>query len=117
MRLQLDPMPALREEATRRINERFAGIATANAHRDHVHARKRADAQIVADGGAPSELLSAEAEMRGVAVHELAALIVSKPDTVAARELERQRIMLAVDRAASKDELAALLGGAWDDRR
>ena len=97
MKLVLDPMPAARKARKDKVNAAFD--TGAQAHIAQAHAIKRAWAET------QDERLRPEADLRGVTVAELAALILSKPDTFAARELHRQRIMLAIEAAQTPDEL------------
>jgi hypothetical protein len=100
MKLTLDPMPALRMSAKAKVNLHFNGLA--QPHRDAAHAMKRT----AADAGAPFPgWFAAEADLRGVTPVALASMIASKPDTVAERELHRQRVMAAVDAAKTPAEL------------
>jgi hypothetical protein len=100
MKLTLDPMPALRIAAKGKINMHFNGLA--QPHLDAAYAAKRA----VAKAGAPfPDWFATEATLRGITAKALAILIASKPDTVAERELHRQRVMAAVDTAKTPAEL------------
>lgn len=94
-----DPMVELREQRKAKVNENFNAIATANAHLDAAYAQKRQWAETL------DERLKPEADLRGITVAELAELILSKPDLVAAREYERQQIMARIDAAATPAEL------------
>jgi hypothetical protein len=101
-------MVALREAATRAINEKYNAIAASNIHRDASHSWKRVTAASVNAGGiAPAEF-SAEADMLSMSVEDFAALIASKPNAAAQRELERQRELRAIAAATTPDELPIL---------
>lgn len=75
-----------------------------------IHARKRQEAETVAAGGT-SDLLSAEAALRGIAVTDLAALILSKPDDLMALELRRQEKRAAIKRATCPAEIKQAIEG------
>jgi hypothetical protein len=92
-------MQTLRSEKKARVNAAFEGRN--NSHVAQAHAQKRAWATT------NDERLKPEADLRGITVAELAGLILSKPDDFAARELERQRIMLAIDAATTPAKLEA----------
>ena len=111
MKLTADPMPALRRQATEQINQAFAHWSSTELHRDQAHARKRTVAQEVEAGGAPPEAFAAEAEMRGMAVVDFARLVLSKPMALDARELERQRMLLAIEAANTPEHLANIVQG------
>lgn len=97
MKLTIDPMPALRAARKDRVNAAFN--SGAQSHVTQAHAQKRLWA------ATQDPALQPEADMRGITVAELAATILSKPDTFADRELQRQRIMLAIDAAKTPAEL------------
>ncbi len=100
MRLVLDPMPAARQARKDAVNKAFD--TAAQSHVAQAHAVKRAWA------ATQDARLQPEADLRGVTVAELSALILSKPDTFAERELQRQRIMMAIEAARTPAELDAL---------
>jgi hypothetical protein len=100
MKLTIDPMPALRAARKERVNAAFN--STAQSHVEQAHAIKRQWA-VCNDAR-----LEPEAQLRGITVAELAALIRSKPDAFAERELRRQQIMLAIDAAQTPQELDAI---------
>jgi len=97
MKLVLDPMPAARQARKDAVNTAFN--TSAQSHVAQAHAAKRAWAET------QDERLKPEADLRGVTVAELSALILSKPDAFAERELHRQRIMRAIEAARTPDEL------------
>lgn len=110
MKIRIDPMPAAKAAAVEQVNGQAS--ASANWHRDLAHVHKRAIAALVLAGGvAPAEFL-AEAVLRGISAPQLAELIASKPDSLAVRELARQRLLLQIDRAASPAEIATILSGS-----
>lgn len=100
-----DPMPAIRKAAMATVDGVFNHLALENLHRDHAHAAKRS---VAASGQFTREFL-AEAEARGISPAELAAIILSKPDKHAARELARQKIMLQIERATAPAEIDGIL--------
>ncbi|WP_454629508.1 hypothetical protein [Bradyrhizobium cenepequi] len=100
--ISVDPMPALRAARKAAVNDNFNA---ANAsHVEQAHLQKRLWAQTLDDR------LKPEADLRGITVAELAAIILAKPDTFAARELVRQSIMIQIDAATTPAELAAING-------
>ncbi|MGO3934768.1 hypothetical protein [Rhodopseudomonas pseudopalustris] len=101
---QIDPMPALRDAAKARVDRSFNTEAAAMAHQDAAYAAKR-DLAARALAGDLSELMLVEAELRGVSVADLASDILTKPETVAAREMRRQTVLAAIRNAATPAEL------------
>lgn len=102
MKLTLDPMPALRMAAKAKVNQHFDRLV--RPHLDAVYAAKRQTAQ----AGAPyPDWFVQEADLRGITPSALASLILSKPDTLTSREMERQRALVAVDAATTPAELDA----------
>jgi hypothetical protein len=98
----IDPMPALREAKKERVNAAFNEWAASTAHVDQAHAQKREWAK------ARDPRLQAEADLRGMTLDDLAALILSKPDELAAREAKRIAIMVKIDKATTPAELEAI---------
>jgi hypothetical protein len=106
MKLNLDPMPALRAVAVAKINATFN--TQAQPHIDAAHDAKRK----VAAAGAPyPDWFMAEATLRGITPEALAALVASKPDTAGARELARQQALAAIAAATSPAELDSIVKG------
>jgi hypothetical protein len=97
-------MPALRQAKVEAVNRGFNVMAAESLHRDHAHAQKWLAALTKNE-----RRLAPEAQLRGITVAELAALILTKPDNIADRELRRQTIMMQIDRAQTPAELDALL--------
>jgi hypothetical protein len=108
MKLVLDPMPALRDLTTHRVNAHFNDIATGNLHRDQAHALKRDQAAQVAAGGAAPAEFAAEADLRGLTAQALATLVLSKGNSAAQRELDRQKILAKIAAAVTPAELDVL---------
>ncbi|MFH0299835.1 hypothetical protein AAFX91_21890 [Bradyrhizobium sp. 31Argb] len=102
MRMNLDYMSDRRVALKAEVNAAFN--AAAQSHVAMAHAQKRTWAE-TQDGR-----LQPEADLRGISVAELAALILSKPNDLAERELQRQRIMMNIDAAATSAELDAIKG-------
>ena len=100
MKFTIDPMPALRTARKDRVNGAFN--QTAGSHVSQAHAQKRLWATT------QDERLKPEADLRGITVAELSALILTKPDDLAERELHRQRLMLAIESAQTPQELDAI---------
>ena len=108
MKLSIDPMPALRDHAAYKMNQYFNTLASDNLHRDQAHANKRAQAAAVAAGEMPSAEFQAEAELRCISAAELAQEILLKPNDMAQRELNRQKLMLRIAKITLPSELAEL---------
>jgi hypothetical protein len=102
MKITVDPMPGLKLDKLRRVNENFNTKAMESLHRDQAHAQKRLWAQTNDPALAP------EATMRGITVEELSAIILSKPNAGAERELQRQTIMKKIEQAQTPAELDAI---------
>ena len=98
----LDPMPLLRQAKKDRVNAGFNDVAASAAHVEQAHAQKREWAR------ARDPRLQAEADLRGMTLDELAALILTKPDELAAREALRIAIMVKIDKATTPAELEAI---------
>lgn len=109
MKINIDPMPAIRLSAADQINRMFNRVASDNLHRDQAHASKRSIAGLVVAGGAPTSEFAAEATARGVTPIDLANTILAKPNNAAARELARQKIMLKIDDTATPWEIDGIL--------
>lgn len=103
MKITLDPMPALRAASKARVNLHFDRLA--QPHRDAAYATKRAMAAATLASGVAPTALQAEADLRGITVEALASLIMSKPEVVTERELDRQKVMAALDSARTPAEL------------
>lgn len=106
--LDINPMPALREDAKAKVTRWFNREAAAMAHQDAAYAAKRsAAARLFA--GEPSDQLSAEATLRGMSAEDLARDILAKPDTVAEREARRQVVLAAIRSAATPQQLKQVM--------
>jgi hypothetical protein len=99
------------DAATAQINSHFASIAAAEAHRDQAHRHKRATAAQVMSGVALPEdhPFAQEACLRGLPPEELARDVLGKPDHFSARELKRQKLLLAVAAAKTPADIDAAL--------
>ncbi|WP_316214283.1 hypothetical protein [Bradyrhizobium sp. SZCCHNR2032] len=102
MKLTLDPMPVLRQAKADEVTMRFNQMAAARTHTDQAYAQKRAWAEVC------DARLQPEAELRGMTVLELAAAILAKPDTVAARELQRVQLLRRIAASTTPAELNAI---------
>jgi aminopeptidase N len=98
MKIAIDDMPKRRANAVAEVNRVFNELALQNAHRDQAHDRKREIASQIANV-TPPEAFAVEAEMRGISVEDLAALILSKFDARDMRELERQKLLSRIEAA------------------
>ncbi len=100
--IALDPMPALRQAAEDRVDAAFNAMAAQVTQVDAAHAQKR-------QWAATNDLrLEPEANARGMTVEALAALILTKPDELAAREARRVALKLRIRAAATPQELDAI---------
>lgn len=104
MKLTLDPMPALRRDAAAKVNLRFNNLA--QPHRDAAHALKR---QVAKAGAAYPDWFVQEAVLRSISASALAALVLSKTDDLAERELSRQRTLLAIEAAKAPADLSRIV--------
>jgi hypothetical protein len=100
--ITFDPMPVLREAIKQRVSAAFDELAARSVHVDQAHAQKREWAK------ARDPRLQAEADLRGMTLDDLAALILTKPDELAAREALRVAIMVKIDKATTPAELEAI---------
>lgn len=107
-KISLDPMPTLRQAAKDRISQRYD--AQAQPHRDAAYARKKQIATEIMAGGQVPHDFSHEAELRKLTVQRLAQIILSKPDSIGDRELNRQKEIAAVD-AMSPEQLKTIISG------
>lgn len=103
MKLKLNPMPALRAQATAMVNAHFDGMAA--GHREAAWRRKRDIATAVQAGSGASDAFSEEATLRGISVADLAGIVLSKSNPLDARELWRQKALMKIDRIATPSEL------------
>jgi hypothetical protein len=103
-------LPAMRSAASVRIDAHFNRLAGENLHRDAAHAAKRVVAAGVLSGGHATVEFKAEARLRQITLREFAALIASKPDQPAARELERQKLMRRLGEATTPSQVDRILG-------
>lgn len=108
MKIALDPMPAERARAVNKVNAYFNSLA--RPHLDAAHAMKR---QVASEpiSGAPAWFIQ-EADMRGITPTDLADLVLSKPDTLAERELARQCALRAIDAARTPADLSRVVDKA-----
>src|SRR5262245_5508868 len=97
MKLIIDPMPAARQARKDAVNASFDRAAQSHVAQAHAMKRLWAEAQ--------DARLKPEADLRGISVSELSAMILAKPDAFAERELRRQQIMLAIEAAQTLQEL------------
>jgi hypothetical protein len=82
----------LRSRAIASVDAHFNVAAVQNTHRDLVHALKRQMAREIIEVGRPNSWIEQEAADAGADLIDYARLIVSKPDTLAERELLRRRL-------------------------
>jgi len=105
MRINLDVLSSVKEQAETQINRRFSRPAD-NAVE---YSAKREAARDYLRLGIEAPELAAEAELMGVSVENLARAILAKTDVALQRGLERRRAVLAVRNAKSKAEIDAVL--------
>ena len=98
----LDPMPALREALMERIDAAFNAEGARFSHVERAHAEKRKWAEV------NDVRLKPEADLRGISVADLAALILTKPDELAVREARRMEIKQRIRAATTPQELDAI---------
>lgn len=111
MKLVIDPMPTLRNEATDKINARYLNLIRADLVKRTVHQRKAEQARAALAGNV-EPTFAAEADLRGLKVEEFSNLVLNKAkadDGYNEIELMRQRALLAVEAAATPAEIEAIL--------
>jgi hypothetical protein len=115
MKIETNPMPALRQQAAEKVDAHFAARANVNVHRDQIHSRKLQAARAVLDGGEPPSWFAHEAELRGLPADELARTILNKSaqsnDTIEHREARRQTAMIAIEKARTPQEIEQIVSG------
>ena len=109
MRIRGNPIEPERQRATADVNQHFNALV--EPHRDAVHRIKRDFARAVLAGEPRLDLrvFEAEAALHDLTVAELAEIVLAQPDTLMQREVERQRIMRAIDYASTTADLDAIL--------
>jgi hypothetical protein len=109
MKLDFDPLPALRARVKDQINQNYNTVGANNSHLDLAYARKKkVAAEIKAGSEAPDDIVQ-EAQLRNVSVEVLVESILSKPDTIGLREIDRQRRLAKVE-VAGIEELQQMVG-------
>lgn len=101
-----NPMDALKLAKKDAVNTSFNTFASLNLHTDLAYSQKREWAKT------QDERLKSEADLRGVTVEVLSAMILSKPDIRATREYRRQMVMIQIDQAQTPKDLDAVIGKA-----
>lgn len=109
MKISINPLPDAKANAVLRINAHFANLI--DPHRDKAHSRKKELATAVIAGDGTTDEFCDEAKLRGLTVIEFAKLILSKSDGFDGRELQRQQMLIAVEKAKSPAEINVILGG------
>lgn len=114
MRFDLDPLAPVRAGAVSDVNAAFNAAALADLHRNQAHAWKRETAAAVAAGDEldADHPFAGEAALRGLSLAEFAELILAKPVETDTLELARQRHLLAIETAATPDEVMAIVAQA-----
>ncbi len=103
--INASPIAAKKLAAAEKVNEYYNFLAAQELHRDSVHAWKRGVAASIIAGGEPPAEFAAEAELRELTPLDLARLIATKPNAMAAREVERQKRLLAIEAVTTPDQL------------
>jgi hypothetical protein len=98
----IDPMPMLRQRKVDEVNRQFRMTAADNLHRDQAHAQKRLWA------ATNDERLKGEADLRGMTVARLSAVILGKPDELAVREASRQVLLARIAACTTPQDLDAI---------
>jgi hypothetical protein len=101
----LDPMPALRQAAEDRVDAAFNAMRAQVSHVEAAHAQKRLWAATC------DPRLKPEADLRAMTVEQLAEVILTKPDELAAREARRIALKLRIRFAATPQDLDAITAG------
>lgn len=110
--VMINTIGVLRAIASNKVNRAFSLEASQNAHKALAYPEKRASAEAVLSGGAPSAEFVAEAALRGLSLEEMAQLVISKPvPTIAQRELDRQKLMFQIEASEDPSELEAIVAG------
>jgi hypothetical protein len=113
MRINVDPMPALRLSAAEQVNGHYLPRLGSALVIHSVHERKAAQA----DGANASDAFKAEAKLRGMSVKEFSDLVRDKAraeNMLDAIELSRQQKPLTLDAAQTPAEIAAILASITD---
>lgn len=112
MKIEIDPMKFLRLRAKAAVNRSINAEANGRTHIEAAHRAKRRIAEsVLAGGGAPPEFVD-EAALRDMSVDAFARLVVSKPDELAERELDRQRVLIAIEAATSRADIERAMDAA-----
>lgn len=105
MKISLQSSMSKRIDGARdQINAHFANMSAQSAALDTIHIRKREIAAQVKAGTPAPDSFTQEAALRDISADDLAELILSKDDPIAMsdeRELERQKMLLAVEAATT----------------
>lgn len=109
MKLNLNPMTTLRESAIKKVNEHFNVLSAQNLHKDRARAQKRELAKRALSGADTFTLLEVEARIRNISAEDLANIIVSKPDDLYEREIQRQRVFKEIEETVSPDDIDVIL--------
>lgn len=100
--ITLDPTEIVRTDALKRLEEYFALLAVANGHKDLAYARKR---QIAGNLDNVTPDFVQEAILRKLSIEDLAQLVLSKPDTIGEREMQRQLMKASIEQETDANKL------------
>lgn len=112
--LALDALPKLKNRAVSVINDEFNRRAIQELHRDAAHMRKRSMAEaVMAGANLPDDHpFTVEAAQRAMTPLNFAEVVLSKIDSVQAREIERQMLLLRIDIAPAPAIITGILSEA-----
>lgn len=113
MKLFVDPMPKLIQQAQALVNTTYAeDHHKIIDYKQTVYARKRTVAMDVKAGKEASEAFKQEAALRNMTIEAFADLVLSKGDaitTLDSMELKRQQILTKLEGATSPEQVKAIL--------
>ncbi len=112
MKISMDPMAKLRITGSAAVNLFFMRLAGEQLHRDAAHRRKREIARDVVAGKGGNPAFTEEARLRGIQPLELARQIKDRPDAIDERELQRQRLLIGIEQAATPEQIETILKDA-----
>ena len=109
--LNLNPMGILIANAELQIDRMFNNAAAESMQKDQEYKVKRDTAKLVLQEGEESSTpeFSAEARLMNISIIDLANSVVSKPDTIAIRGLQRRSIILSARESKSEEDLKAVM--------
>ena len=109
MKVTIRTLPLMQRLAEERVESHFSALALDVTGKQAEHAMKRRAAEHVRDGEDPPEWFVEAAKIEGISPVDLAALILSKPDTTAYNAIARRRAIVRVRQAKSQEDLERIL--------